>query len=124
MQLVPRWSKGNIRKCRPHGVHLGHHLTKNPVQGMASPYGNLNVIETSFQSELLSMKSLVLASQIGYFGHECSNPCVHICLFMHVQLPGHSGCVNETVLHPKEPIIGSCGSDKQIYLGEIDPTVR
>lgn len=40
------------------------------------------------------------------------------------KLPGHNGCVNEAVLHPREPIIGSCGSDKQIYLGEIDPTVR
>ncbi|KAI6699087.1 hypothetical protein NL676_019206 [Syzygium grande] len=35
------------------------------------------------------------------------------------KLPGHTGCVNETVFHPTEPIIGSCGSDKQIYLGEI-----
>ncbi|KAL5724134.1 U5 small nuclear ribonucleoprotein [Ranunculus cassubicifolius] len=37
-------------------------------------------------------------------------------LFM---LPGHNGCVNEVVFHPTEPIIGSCSSDKQIYLGEI-----
>ncbi|CAB4262059.1 unnamed protein product [Prunus armeniaca] len=34
-------------------------------------------------------------------------------------LPGHTGSVNESVFHPTEPIIGSCGSDKQIYLGEI-----
>lgn len=40
------------------------------------------------------------------------------------KLPGHTGSVNECVFHPKEPIIGSCASDKQIYLGEIDPTVR
>ncbi|KAF8049154.1 hypothetical protein N665_2283s0006 [Sinapis alba] len=30
------------------------------------------------------------------------------------KLPGHNGSVNES-----EPIIGSCSSDKQIYLGEI-----
>ena len=34
-------------------------------------------------------------------------------------LPGHAGSVNEVVFHPSEPIIGSCGSDKNIYLGEI-----
>ncbi|KAK9159680.1 hypothetical protein Syun_006021 [Stephania yunnanensis] len=37
-------------------------------------------------------------------------------LFM---LPGHTGSVNESVFHPNEPIVGSCSSDKQIYLGEI-----
>ncbi|MQL76195.1 hypothetical protein Taro_008568 [Colocasia esculenta] len=35
------------------------------------------------------------------------------------KLPGHNGSVNETAFHPSEPIIGSCSSDKQIYLGEI-----
>ncbi|CAL0322812.1 unnamed protein product [Lupinus luteus] len=35
------------------------------------------------------------------------------------KLPGHNGSVNECDFHPKEPIIGSCSSDKQIYLGEI-----
>jgi Prp8 binding protein len=35
------------------------------------------------------------------------------------KLPGHNGSVNETAFHPTEPIVGSCGSDKQIYLGEL-----
>ena len=35
------------------------------------------------------------------------------------KLPGHSGSVNETVFHPKEPVIGSASSDKTIYLGEL-----
>ncbi|KAL4567710.1 hypothetical protein LXL04_023302 [Taraxacum kok-saghyz] len=35
------------------------------------------------------------------------------------KLPGHTGSVNECVFHPTESIIGSCSSDKQIYLGEI-----
>ncbi|KAM3248418.1 hypothetical protein P3L10_010187 [Capsicum annuum] len=35
------------------------------------------------------------------------------------KLPGHTGSVNECVFHPNEPIIESCSSDKQIYLGEI-----
>ena len=35
------------------------------------------------------------------------------------KLPGHAGSVNDVQFHPKEPIIMSCSSDKQIYLGEI-----
>ncbi len=35
------------------------------------------------------------------------------------KLPGHTGSVNEAVFHPSEPIVGSAGSDKQIYLGEL-----
>lgn len=35
------------------------------------------------------------------------------------KLPGHTGSVNEVVFHPKEPIIGSCSSDRSIYLGEL-----
>jgi Prp8 binding protein len=31
--------------------------------------------------------------------------------------------VNEVSFHPNEPIIASCGSDKKIYLGEIEKTV-
>uniref|UniRef100_A0A1I8I3Y1 U5 small nuclear ribonucleoprotein 40 kDa protein n=3 Tax=Macrostomum lignano TaxID=282301 RepID=A0A1I8I3Y1_9PLAT len=37
------------------------------------------------------------------------------------KLPGHTGSVNETHFHPKEPIIMSVGSDKKVYLGEIEP---
>ncbi|VDK78867.1 unnamed protein product [Litomosoides sigmodontis] len=36
------------------------------------------------------------------------------------KLPGHQGSVNATDFHPKEPILLSAGSDKKIYLGEID----
>eukprot|EP00540_Astrosyne_radiata_P008392 CAMPEP_0116855576 /NCGR_PEP_ID=MMETSP0418-20121206/19366_1 /TAXON_ID=1158023 /ORGANISM="Astrosyne radiata, Strain 13vi08-1A" /LENGTH=241 /DNA_ID=CAMNT_0004488747 /DNA_START=15 /DNA_END=739 /DNA_ORIENTATION=+ len=34
-------------------------------------------------------------------------------------LPGHSGCVNTVVFHPKENIIASGSSDKSIYVGEL-----
>ncbi|CAK4075272.1 unnamed protein product [Aphanomyces euteiches] len=36
-------------------------------------------------------------------------------------LPGHTGSVNEVAFHPNpsEPIVGSCGSDKNIYFGEL-----
>ena len=35
------------------------------------------------------------------------------------KLPGHLGSVNAVDFHPKEPIVLSAGSDKQIYLGEL-----
>lgn len=36
------------------------------------------------------------------------------------KLPGHNGSVNEIQFHPKEPIVLSVASDKQVFLGEID----
>lgn len=36
------------------------------------------------------------------------------------KLPGHNGSVNDIGFHPKEPIVLSASSDKQIYLGEIE----
>jgi Prp8 binding protein len=36
------------------------------------------------------------------------------------KLPGHNASVNEVQFHPKEPIMLSVSSDKQIYLGEIE----
>jgi len=35
------------------------------------------------------------------------------------KLPGHNGSVNDVDFHPLEPILLSCGSDKKIYLGEL-----
>lgn len=35
------------------------------------------------------------------------------------KLPGHKSSVNEVVFSPREPIVLSCSSDKQMYLGEI-----
>lgn len=34
-------------------------------------------------------------------------------------LPGHHGCVNTVVFHPKENVIASGSSDKCIYVGEL-----
>ncbi|XP_065063671.1 U5 small nuclear ribonucleoprotein 40 kDa protein-like isoform X2 [Rhopilema esculentum] len=35
------------------------------------------------------------------------------------KLPGHDGSVNDVDFHPLEPILLSCGSDKKLYLGEL-----
>merc|ERR1712093_914348 len=35
------------------------------------------------------------------------------------KIPGHVGSVNEVVFNQKQPIIGSCSSDKHISLGEM-----
>lgn len=36
------------------------------------------------------------------------------------KLPGHNGSVNDVDFHKNEPIIVSCSSDKQLYMGEIE----
>jgi len=36
------------------------------------------------------------------------------------KLPGHQGSVNAVDFHPTEPIIASAGSDKRIFLGELN----
>lgn len=36
------------------------------------------------------------------------------------RLPGHRGTVNEVVFSPREPLVLSCSSDKNLYLGEIN----
>ena len=36
------------------------------------------------------------------------------------KLSGHLGSVNDVQFHPKESIILSASSDKQIYLGELE----
>lgn len=35
------------------------------------------------------------------------------------KLPGHKGSVNEVDYHPLEPIVVSCSSDSNLYLGEL-----
>lgn len=35
------------------------------------------------------------------------------------KLPGHNGSVNDVAFHPKEPIVASASSDKNIFLGEL-----
>jgi Prp8 binding protein len=35
-------------------------------------------------------------------------------------LPGHTGSVNDVTFHPYEPIVASCSTDKQVWLGELD----
>ena len=34
-------------------------------------------------------------------------------------LPGHTGCVNSVIFHPKEYLIASGSSDKTVYIGEL-----
>jgi Prp8 binding protein len=35
--------------------------------------------------------------------------------------PGHKASVNEVIIHPTEPILASCSSDRSIVLGEFTP---
>ena len=34
-------------------------------------------------------------------------------------LPGHNGCVNSVIFHPKENVVASASSDKSIFVGEL-----
>lgn len=34
-------------------------------------------------------------------------------------LPGHVGCVNSVIFHPKENVVASASSDKSIFVGEL-----
>ncbi|KAJ3413450.1 hypothetical protein HDV05_008019 [Chytridiales sp. JEL 0842] len=38
------------------------------------------------------------------------------------KLPGHKGCVTEVDWHPTEPVLLSCSNDKNIFIGEINPS--
>jgi hypothetical protein len=42
------------------------------------------------------------------------------CMLILPQLPGHTDSASDAAFHPKELIIGLCGSNKQVYLGEMD----
>ncbi len=56
----------------------------------------------------------------------CGSADRHVNVWRHdtgelvYRLPGHLGSVNEAVFHPSEPIVGSCSSDRRVYLGELD----
>ncbi|KAL0488587.1 U5 small nuclear ribonucleoprotein [Acrasis kona] len=59
-------------------------------------------------------------------GGSSDSPACHVYIWeartnrLLYKLPGHKGTVNEVQFHPKEPIVVSAGSDKCLYLGEID----
>ncbi|EFP01456.1 hypothetical protein CRE_23928 [Caenorhabditis remanei] len=53
------------------------------------------------------------ANRFAFVWDVKSRACVY-------KLPGHLGSVNSTALHPLQPILLSAGSDKTIYLGELD----
>jgi len=38
-------------------------------------------------------------------------------------LPGHTGCVNSVIFHPKENVIASASSDKSIFVGELSGSI-
>ncbi|XP_061719038.1 U5 small nuclear ribonucleoprotein 40 kDa protein [Cydia pomonella] len=54
-----------------------------------------------------------------------SDRCVHVwdttSRRVLYKLPGHRGAVTDAGFHPREPVVLSAGSDKLLYLGEIEP---
>ena len=99
LPLIPRYEQRCLKvfEGAPHG------LEKNLIKPSWNPEGTM-VASGSGERTVIIWD--VLTRKILYM------------------LPGHKGCVNQVHFHPKEPIIVSCSSDKQIYMGEFDPNVN
>jgi len=87
----------------------GYRLTKNYL-GLVHNFEKLLLrCSWSAEGEMISAGS---ADRVVHIWDELSTQELY-------SLPGHTGSVNEVIFHPVEPIIASCGSDKNIYLGEL-----
>jgi Prp8 binding protein len=76
--------------------------------------------EHSFEQNLLRCSWSTDGTLVGAGGADCM---VHVWDALsgnlRYKLPGHAGAVTDVDFHPKEPIIGSCATDKNIYIGEF-----
>jgi Prp8 binding protein len=76
--------------------------------------------EHSFEQNLLRCSWSADGTMVGAGGADCM---VHVWDALsgnlRYKLPGHAGAVTDVAFHPKEPIIGSCATDKNIYIGEF-----
>ncbi|CAN0548341.1 unnamed protein product, partial [Ectocarpus sp. 12 AP-2014] len=112
----------------PDGNHLlSNSMDNSVIMWDVRPFVNQNRLEKTFhgikhggEKNLLKCAwspdgEMVSAGSSDQAVHIWDEPSTQELYF----LPGHTGSVNEMTFHPTESIIGSCGSDKNIYLGEI-----
>ncbi|CAM9182956.1 unnamed protein product [Ectocarpus sp. 13 AM-2016] len=112
----------------PDGNHLlSNSMDNSVIMWDVRPFVNQNRLEKTFhgikhggEKNLLKCAwspdgKMVSAGSSDQAVHIWDEPSTQELYF----LPGHTGSVNEMTFHPTESIIGSCGSDKNIYLGEI-----
>jgi Prp8 binding protein len=110
----------------------GSHLLSNAMDGTLRmwdmrPYAPQNRCVKTFMGHQHTFERLLLRCDWSADGQQVtagsSDRSVYIwdvsTRKLLYKLPGHNGSVNEAVFHPKEPIIGSCSSDKTIFLGEL-----
>lgn len=111
----------------------GHHLLSNSMDNTLKswdvrPFAPANRLEKTFLGHQHNFEKNLLRCSWSPNGNMVSagssdrNVYIwsfHTCDILY-KLPGHRGSVNEVSFSPKEPLVLSCSSDKQIYLGEID----
>eukprot|EP00554_Chaetoceros_debilis_P011477 CAMPEP_0194107394 /NCGR_PEP_ID=MMETSP0150-20130528/7274_1 /TAXON_ID=122233 /ORGANISM="Chaetoceros debilis, Strain MM31A-1" /LENGTH=355 /DNA_ID=CAMNT_0038795785 /DNA_START=165 /DNA_END=1232 /DNA_ORIENTATION=+ len=134
--------KGKVMKMKGHtdtitclSLHpKGTHLLSNSMDGTLKtwdirpfiPDGNKRHCKTFVGSTHNAEKGLLNAawsSDGNMVTGGSADKAVHIWDELSSEelyyLPGHKGCVNSVVFHPKENIIASGSSDKTIFVGEL-----
>lgn len=111
----------------------GHHLLSNSMDNTLKswdirPFSPANRLEKTFLGHQHNFEKNLLRCSWSPNGNMVAagssdrNVYVwsfHSCDILY-KLPGHRGSVNEVVFSPREPLVLSCSSDKQMYLGEIE----
>lgn len=111
----------------------GHHLLSNSMDNTLKswdvrPFAPVNRLEKTFLGHQHNFEKNLLRCSWSPNGNMVaagsSDRIVYIwsyntCDILY-KLPGHRGSVNEVCFSPREPLVLSCSSDKQIYLGEIN----
>lgn len=94
-----------------------HNFEKNLLRCAWSPDGNKARPNCESVAQRLTLILLQVsggsADRFVYIWDTSSRRIIY-------KLPGHTGCVNSVAFHPNEPIVVSVGSDKMVYIGEID----
>jgi len=111
----------------------GHHLLSNSMDNTLKswdirPFAPNNRMERTFLGHQHNFEKNLLRCSWSPNGNMVtagsSDRMVYIWSFnscdILYKLPGHRGSVNEVVFSPREPLVLSCSSDKQMYLGEIN----
>jgi Prp8 binding protein len=115
-------------KLSPEGTHLLTNAMDNTLRSWdVRPYGPENRCEHMFVGHTHTIEKNLLRCDWSPDGKRViagSGDCmVNIWDVssgqLQYRLPGHNGSVNGVAFHPKEPIVASASSDKQIYMGEL-----
>lgn len=113
----------------PDGDHLLSNCMDNTLKCWdIKPYSPINRLEKTFLGHQHNFEKNLLRCAWSRNGSMVTagsaDRNVHVwsyysCDILY-KLPGHKGSVNEVVFSPSEPLILSCSSDKQMYIGEIN----